>query len=139
MPDASIAFIDEIFHNLRVYLVNKAIYVSDRRWRKSLKILQVSAYTNSKDVIDEWSCLLLMHFMWQTPGQFYDFTDWFIDELNLNVSATVKRIEKLRLVWEDKLFEDYNKYTHKTNMHGEKLYITSEGETTTQHERVSLA
>jgi len=128
-----------IFCNLRIFLKEKSIYTSDRRWRKALKILQVSAYTNNKKAIDKWDCLLLTHFMWQTPDQFNDLNAWFINELGLDINIAVKRIEKLILVWEQKLLEDSQKHIQKTNIHGENLYLTPKGETTTQREQVSLA
>jgi len=128
-----------IFQKLRSFLADKSIYISDRRWRKALKILQVSAYTNNRNTIDKWDCLLLSHLMWQSPEQFDELTNWFTEELNLDICASAKRIEKLLLVWEQQLFDDTQKHTHKTNIHGEKIYITPQGETTTQHEQVSLA
>jgi len=129
----------EIFHKLREYLADQSVYISDRRWRKALNILQVSASTNDRCEINRWDCVLLAHLMWQTPDQFEDLTNWFKDELNLDVQASVKRIEKLVLVWEQQLLDDAQKFIQKTNMRGEKLYLTPEGETTTQYEQVSLA
>jgi len=129
----------EIFHKLREYLAEKSVYISDRRWRKALNILQVSACTNDRSEINRWDCILLTHLMWQAPDQFDDLSNWFKDKLNLNIQASVKRIEKLLLVWEQQLSDDAQKFTQKINIRGDKLYLTPEGETTTQYERVSLA
>ena len=129
----------ELIRNLRGFLSEKSIYISDRRWRKALKILQVCAYTNNKDSIDTWDCVLLTHLMWNHPDQIDDLNNWFIDELKLDIKRQAQRIEKLVLVWESKLDEDKLRYTQKTNSSGEYLYKTPEGKLTTQHERVSLA
>jgi len=129
----------KLFCDLQVYLSNKSVYISDRRWRKALKILQVCAFTNDKNEIDEWDCLLLTHILWQQPDQHVDLNNWFIESLNVDIYAAFKRIKKLMLVWEYKLEEDKKKSMHKTNAHGACLYKTPEGKITTQHERVSLA
>jgi MoxR-like ATPase len=129
----------QIFQNLRSYLLKQSIYISDRRWCKALSILQVSAFTSEKHEVDEWDCVLLCHLMWQHPDQISSLNSWFIEELNLDIQAAEKRIEKLVLAWEHQLSEDEQKYTHKTNKQGEFLYKTPEGEFTTQYERVSLA
>ncbi|RDH80760.1 MAG: ATPase [endosymbiont of Galathealinum brachiosum] len=129
----------ELLRKLRNHLSDKSIYISDRRWRKALKILQVCAFTNNKDVIDVWDCVLLTHLMWNHPDQIEDLNNWFIEMLKLDIYNQTKRIEKLVLVWESKLDEDKSRYTQKTNSSGENLYKTPEGKITTQHERVSLA
>ena len=129
----------EIFFKLKKYLAENSIYISDRRWRKALKILQVSACTNGKKQIDKWDCVLLSHLLWQTPDQIEGLNNWFVDVLDLNIDAAVKRTEKLLGAWETQLHEDSKKFTQKTNTHGEYLYTTPEGDVTTQSERVSLA
>ena len=129
----------DLFCDLRIYLSNKSVYISDRRWRKALKILQVCAFTNDKSEVNEWDCLLLAHILWQQPEQIADLNNWFIEYLSLDINASAKRIEKLVLAWENKLEEDKKKSTHKTNANGALLYKTPEGKITTQYERVSLA
>lgn len=129
----------DIFFKLKKYLKENSIYISDRRWRKALKILQVSAYTNGKTQIDKWDCTLLSHLVWQTPQQIDGLNDWFVDVLGLDIDAAVKRTEKLLNAWETQLHEDSQKFTQKVNTHGESLYTAPEGDVTTQTERVSLA
>lgn len=129
----------ELVQKLRGYLNEQSIYISDRRWRKALKIMQVAAYTCDKKAVDEWDCLLLSHIMWQSPEQITHLQNWFKMQLQLDIQATVKRIEKLVLVWEQQLDDDSSKHTHKSNAQGSLLYKTPDGKITTQHEHVSLA
>jgi len=129
----------EIINKLRVYLSKKSIYISDRRWRKALKLLQVSAFTNDKNVISKWDCVLLVHLMWQIPDQIDDLNSWFMSELHLDINTSIINLEKLVLAWERQVKDDKNKCTQKTNSNGEFLYKTPDGKITTQHERVSFS
>ena len=129
----------KLFHELRNYLEEQSIYISDRRWRKAFKFLQVAAFSNGNDCINQWDCALLVHLMWQSPQQQEGLQHWFITQLNLDIKKAIKRIEKLVLTWEAQLEEDSHKYTQKTNNRGEYLYRSPEGKITTQHERVTLA
>jgi len=129
----------QIINKLRVYLSKKSIYISDRRWRKALKILRVSAFTNDKKIISKWDCVLLVHLMWKIPDQINDLNSWFISELHLDIHASIIRLEKLVLAWERQVEDDKNKCTQKINSNGEHLYKTPDGKITTQHESVSFA
>ena len=128
-----------LFHELRSYIEEQSIYISDRRWRKAFKLLQVAVFSNGENSINQWDCALLLHLMWQTPEQQADLQHWFIAQLKLDIDTAVKRIEKLVLTWEAQLEEDSHKHTQKTNARGEYLYKSPEGKVTTQHERVTLA
>ena len=55
LPDDLIVLLQE----LRNFLSEQQIYVSDRRWRKVVKLLQVAAYTNDKNEVSIWDCWLL--------------------------------------------------------------------------------
>lgn len=129
----------QLLHRLRQYLSEQSIYISDRRWRKASKLLQIASFTNGEATVNQWDCVLLTHLMWQTPDQLEQLNNWFINQLKLDILASVKRIEKLVLTWEAQLEEDRNRYTQKSNTHGEYLYRSPEGKITTQHEQVTLA
>ena len=128
-----------IMQRFRQYLKEQSIYISDRRWRQALKLLQVSAFTSEQKFISTWDCTLLVHIMWQSPEQQNKLNSWFINELNLDVDSAVTRLQKLLLIWESKLAEDQKKFTQKTNSQGELLYRTPAGVITTQHENVFFA
>ncbi len=44
-------------------------YVSDRRWRKIIGILRMSAYLNGRTEVDASDCLLLEHMIWDADDQ----------------------------------------------------------------------
>ena len=46
-----------------------SLYVSDRRWKKLVKLLRASAFLNGEDTIHLSDCLLLMYGLWNEVGQ----------------------------------------------------------------------
>lgn len=66
LPDAVI----DVLTGLRNYLQDKCeppVYVSDRRFMKAVKMLQVAAYADARDTINEYDCLLLEFVLGQRP------------------------------------------------------------------------
>ena len=45
------------------------LYVSDRRWKKIIKLLRASAYLNGRDTIHLSDCLLISHCLWNEVDQ----------------------------------------------------------------------
>ncbi|HED33277.1 MAG TPA: ATPase [Gammaproteobacteria bacterium] len=129
----------KIMQDLRRYLQHQSIYISDRRWRQTLKLLQVCAYTSEQKQISVWDCTLMVHIMWHSPEQQSLLKNWFIDALGLDVASAEVRLQKLVEAREFQLAEDSKKVTHKTNEQGEYLYTDLSGRLTTQHEHVSFA
>lgn len=54
---------------LRKWCAENQIQVSDRRWRKIVGMLQVSAYTNGQSQVTIWDCWLVQHCLWEKPEQ----------------------------------------------------------------------
>jgi len=54
---------------LRKWCAENQIQVSDRRWRKIVGMLQVSAFTNSQSQVTIWDCWLVQHCIWEKPEQ----------------------------------------------------------------------
>ncbi|MBO7481065.1 MAG: AAA family ATPase [Bacteroidales bacterium] len=44
-------------------------YVSDRRWKKAMGVLQTSAFLNGRTAVDMSDCLLLIHILWDNDNQ----------------------------------------------------------------------
>jgi hypothetical protein len=60
VPDDLVAMLSE----LRDWCAAQNIAVSDRRWRKVVKLLQVSALTNGRSKASIWDAWLLQHCIW---------------------------------------------------------------------------
>lgn len=54
---------------LRKWCAENQIQVSDRRWRKIVGMLQISAYTNRQSQVTIWDCWLVQHCIWEKPEQ----------------------------------------------------------------------
>lgn len=47
----------------------KEIYISDRRWRKIVRILRTSAFLNDRDEVDLMDCFLIAHCIWSEESE----------------------------------------------------------------------
>lgn len=56
-------------HNEKRNEDTDAIYVSDRRWRKIIRLLRASAFFNGREQVDLMDCFLITHCIWDTPDQ----------------------------------------------------------------------
>lgn len=54
---------------LRKWCHENQIQVSDRRWRKIVHMLKVSAFSNGQSTVSIWDCWLVQHCIWEKPEQ----------------------------------------------------------------------
>ncbi|EIE24598.1 hypothetical protein COCSUDRAFT_40953 [Coccomyxa subellipsoidea C-169] len=80
LPDAVI----DILTSLRNYLQDKCeppVYVSDRRFMKSVNLLQVAAHADGRDQVHEYDCLLLEHVFGQRPDDAHKVKQFVLDTI----------------------------------------------------------
>jgi MoxR-like ATPase len=82
----------------------KLIYVSDRRWKKIVKILKTSAFLNDRKVIDLMDCFLIAHTIWDEVEQIGVVKEFVSDavknhgySLKYNLSMFTNEIKDLKL------------------------------------------
>ncbi len=116
---------------LREFLDQQHIDVSDRRWRKAVKLLQVAAHTNDRDAVSVWDCALLQHCLWNEPAQRALISDWYQRHIGVGSGFNAARLKKLVEVWEAALAEDASSKTQMRNARNEPLYLDEHSQHTT--------
>jgi len=56
-------------HNQKEENKQKQIYISDRRWRKIVRLLRTSAFLNDRKAVDLMDCFLIKHCLWNEAEQ----------------------------------------------------------------------
>jgi MoxR-like ATPase len=56
-------------HNRRAENAENKFYISDRRWRKIIRLLRTSAFLNGRVEIDLMDCFLITHCLWNAENQ----------------------------------------------------------------------
>ncbi len=73
----------ELIHHIRTKIENfnqdqlekeisereKSFYISDRRWKKIIKILRTSSFLNGRKFVDLMDCFLIPYMLWDEPDQ----------------------------------------------------------------------
>ena len=116
----------EACKEFRNYLAAQEIYVSDRRWRKLVKLMKVSAFTSGfheTSIYDTW---ILPHCLWEQPEQFEGLQELYKRLVTVDGKQPPKRLLQVIKAWEVKLHEDQQ--THKKDAQGRPLFIDREGE-----------
>ena len=114
----------------RQFLQQKKFTISDRRWRKVIKLLKVSAYTNGRNEVCIWDCWLLQHCLWDEPEQHVVVSNWFNAHLGISSGFHPERLEKLVQTWESTLHADKESTVQAVDEGGYKLYISANGQLT---------
>jgi len=129
---------------LRPYLAEQNIEVSDRRWRKVVKLLKVAAYTNAQThsephtetgtetKVSLWDCCLLQHCLWNTPAEQPIIQQWLSTQIGAGSGFKTERLEKLIVTWETTLQADQDSQTQISNDKGQRLYLGRDGKKTTE-------
>ncbi|MBV1914795.1 MAG: AAA family ATPase [Pseudomonadales bacterium] len=116
---------------MRDYLNQQNRYVSDRRWRKVVKLLKVSAYTNGQTQVSIWDCWLLQHCLWNSPEQREELANCYESHLGIGTGFYPQRLEKLIATWEHSLSTDRASEVQQVNASGHKLYLDTDQQQTT--------
>lgn len=90
-------------HNQKEENKEKQIYISDRRWRKIVRLLRTSAFLNDRKAVDLMDCFLIKHCLWneaeqiQTVSQFVnDAIQKFGYSLKFNFKSLKEELEDFK-------------------------------------------
>ena len=97
----------------------KEIYVSDRKWQKSVQILKVAAYLNGRSSVTPVDALLLRHSLWSSEEN--------LEPIQKMVEESVSSMSKISgndlKKWEQN-FTNFEDEIQKTFFHSESIYET---------------
>ncbi|WP_027858415.1 AAA family ATPase [Marinobacterium jannaschii] len=117
---SSVLALCEVF---RKYLIQESIYVSDRRWRKIIKLLQVSAFTNNQTEVSVYDAWLLPHCLWGTPDQLEGLIKLYKTNIAIDGDFQPHKLTQIVTSWEGVFAKDSNLEKQRTNDEGEPLFI----------------
>ena len=118
--------------DLREFCIAHEIGVSDRRWRKIVKLLQVSAASNGRPRVSIWDCWILQHCLWETPEESELIYQWYAERVGASAAMDPSRLMKIVVSWEAKLKADKNSRTQVCDSKGRLLYRSEGGRRTTK-------
>jgi len=72
-------YIDQ--HNKREENNDKQIYISDRRWRKTVRLLRTSAFLNERNAVDLMDCFLIKDCLWNETEQIQTVSQFVKDAI----------------------------------------------------------
>lgn len=116
--------------DLREWCTAEEIAVSDRRWRKIVKLLQVSAWTNGRRSVSIWDCWLLQHCLWNTPEDREKVYEWYAARVGTSAAMDPSRLTKIVVSWEGRLEADKNSRSQARDEKGRLLYRGGDGKPT---------
>lgn len=127
VPDDLVVLLSE----LRDWCAAQHIAVSDRRWRKIVKLLQVSALTNGRDKASIWDAWLLQHCVWSDPEDAAKVYKWYADRVGASAAMDTPRLTTIVAAWEGKLGKDKGRREQARDNKGRLLYKGDDGRPTT--------
>ena len=113
--------------DLRKFCVAEELPVSDRRWRKIVKLLQVSALTNGRDAVSIWDCWLLQHCLWDAPEQREAVYEWYAARVGASAAMDPGRLTRVVVSWEGQLKKDQDSRSQQMDEQGRLLFRSAAG------------
>ena len=102
-----------LLQELRVWCQAENIAVSDRRWRKIVTMLKVSAHSNGREAVSIWDAWLVQHCVWEKPEQREKVHGWYEERVGASGQGTAPaNLIRLITVQEMELARDKKKRGH---------------------------
>lgn len=112
---------------LRQWCQVEKVSVSDRRWRKIVKLLQVSAVTHGRDQVSIWDCWLLRFAVGDTHSDAERVFEWYRARVGAIQMHDTGRLTTILVAWEAKLKEDREGRSQAMDANGRLVYAGKDG------------
>jgi MoxR-like ATPase len=119
-------------NEFRRHLQQENIYVSDRRWRKLIKLMKVSAFTSGFNQVSNYDAWILPHCLWQKPEQLEGLQQVYKEAIAVSGDFSADKVARLLVALEGKLREECKGQIQKVNADGKLLYKDFDCWTTTE-------
>ncbi|MGB5855660.1 MAG: AAA family ATPase, partial [Oceanisphaera sp.] len=121
-----------LLRSLREFLAEQDITISDRRWRKVVKLLKVSAFCNGEAEAGLFDAWVLPHCMWQQPDQFEPLNTWLKEHIAADPGFSPALMTELVDSWQQRLEQDADPVLPALNEQGYQLYLDEQGQPVTE-------
>ena len=119
--------VEAMLCELREWCTAESIAVSDRRWRKVVKLLQVSALTNGRGEVSIWDCWLLQHCLWDDAEDQAKVYDWYAKRVGVSAAMDPSRLTRIVVSLEGKLKHDEASRSQARDPEGHPLFKRPDG------------
>jgi MoxR-like ATPase len=120
----------ELCKEFRNYLRAENIYVSDRRWRKIIKLLKVSAFTSGQTKVTNYDAWIMAHCLWEKPEQLAGLQEVYTRSITIDGDFSNASVAKTLTAYESLLIREKDSNKQKVNAKGKLLYINSKDKET---------
>jgi MoxR-like ATPase len=112
---------------LRDWCAVEGIPVSDRRWRKVVKLLQVSAFTCGRLEVGIWDCWLLQHCLWAKPEERERIQEWYEERVGAAKALDPQHLTSRVVAYEETLQRDKESRSQQRDTKGRLIYREAVG------------
>lgn len=116
-----------LLSELREWCAAESVQVSDRRWRKIVKLLQVSALTNGRETVSIWDCWLLQHCLWNKAEDREKIYQWYAARVGASAAMNPSQLTRIVTAREGQLKKDQTDQSQMRDEQGRLLFRSSDG------------
>lgn len=124
--------VKEMLKQLRRWLPEQQITVTDRRWRKIVGLLQVAALTDGRAEVSIWDGWLLQFCAWEKPEQRALVQGWYEGIVGKTETEDPQHVIAVVSTWEKRLKQHQERQSQAMDRKGRPLFRRSDGRATTK-------
>lgn len=119
--------VESLLFELRDWCTANELQVSDRRWRKIVRLLQVSAYVHGRKAVSIWDCWIVQHCVSTSPEERERVYAWYAARVGASKAMDPSRLTKIVVAWEGLLKRDQESRSQARDKEGHLLFKGVDG------------